>query len=228
MGSVSADVRAGFRDVSPILVSVFPYGLVVGGAAVSAGFTVGQATGLSLLVNAGASQLAIIDLLGRGAPLTVTVLTALVINARMLMYSASIAPHFQEEPVGHRAVAAHVMIDPAYALSIVKFEGSRDVDPLAYYLGVSAPLLPAWVLSTAVGAMAGSVVPAWLPLDFAVPMVFLALVVSAVKDRPAAAAAATGATVAVLGTGLPLNLGLLAGGLVGIVVGMAVEWGETA
>lgn len=227
MRSVPADFRAGLRDVSPIVLSVFPYGLVVGGAGVAAGFSVAQATGLSLLVNAGASQLAVMDLLGSGAPLAVAVVTALVINARMLMYSASIAPYFQEEPVGWRAVAAFIMIDPAYALSIVKFDGDADVDPLTYYLGVGAPLLPAWVLSTAVGAVAGSMVPGWLPLDFAVPMVFLALVVSAVQDRPGAAAAATGAAVAVLGAGLPLNLGLLSGGLVGIAAGMVAERGAS-
>ena len=123
---------------------------------------------------------------------------------------------------------AYFIIDPSYALSIVRIEGDADVDPLWYYLGVATPLLPAWVGSTAVGAVAGSTIPTWLPLDFAVPMVFLALVVPTVSDRPAAVAAATGATVAVLGTGLPLNLGLLAGGLVGVAAGMAVEWREDA
>ena len=223
MRSIPADYRDGLRDVTPIVLSVFPYGLVVGGAAVGAGLTVAQATGFSLLVNAGAAQLAVIDLLGRGAPLAVAVVTALVINARLLMYSASMAPHLQEEPVGWRAVGAYFMIDPAYALSIVKIEGDADVDPLWYYLGVGTPLLPAWVLSTAVGAVAGSMIPDWLPLGFAVPMVFLALVVSAVGDRAAAAAAGTGAAVAVFGAGLPLNLGLLSGGLVGIAAGMVAE-----
>jgi predicted branched-subunit amino acid permease len=225
MRSVPADFRAGLRDVAPIVLSVFPYGLVVGAAGVAAGCSVAQATGLSLLVNAGASQLAVMDLLGSGAPLAVAVVTALVINARMLMYSASIAPYFQDEPVGWRAVAAFIMIDPAYALSIIRFDDDADVDPLMYYLGVGTPLLPAWVLSTAVGAVAGSMVPGWLPLDFAVPMVFLALVVSAVEDRPGAAAAATGAAVAVVGAGLPLNLGLLSGGLIGVAAGMVAEGG---
>lgn len=225
MGRLPADFRRGVREVAPIAVSVFPYGLVVGSAAAASGFTVVQATGLSLLVNAGASQLAAIELLGEGAPFAVVVVTALVINARLVMYSASLAPHFQAEAVGWRAVVAFLTIDPVYALASIRFDGDASVHRRWYYLGLAAPLFPAWVASTAVGAVAGSVVPGWLPLSFAVPMVFLALVIPAVRDRPGAAAAGTGATVAVLGAGLPLNIGLLAGAVSGIAAGVAVERG---
>jgi len=223
MRSIPADYRDGLRDVAPVLVSVVPYGLVVGGAAVAAGFSVTQATGFSLLVNAGASQLAVIDLLGRDAPLAVAVVTALVINARLLMYSASLAPYFRDDPVGWRALGSYFLIDPAYALSIVRLEGDADVDPFRYYLGVATPLLPTWVGSTAVGAVVGSTIPDWLPLEFAVPMVFLALVVPTVRDRPGAVAAGVGAAIAVVGAGLPLNLGLLTGGLVGVAAGLVAE-----
>ena len=227
MRGIHADFRDGARDVAPVVVSVVPYGIVVGGAAVAAGLSVAQAVGLSFLVNAGASQLAVIELLGDEAPLAVAVVTALVINARLLMYSASIAPHLQDESIGWRAFGAYFVIDPTYALSIVRMEGDADVDPLWYYLGVGTPLLPAWVASTAVGAIVGSTIPGWLPLEFAVPMVFLALIVPTIGDRPAAMAAGVGATVAVLGAGLPLNLGLLSGGLVGVAAGMLAEgrWG---
>ena len=229
MRPVAADVRDGVRDVAPVAVSVVPYGMVVGGAAVGAGFSIAQATGLSLLVNAGASQLAVIELLGGDGALAVAVVTALVINARLLMYSASIAPHLEAESVGWRAVGAYFLIDPSYALSVVRIEGDADVDPLSYYLGVATPLLPVWVGSTAIGAVVGTSIPGWLPLDFAVPMVFLALVVPTVGDRPAAVAAGTGATISVVGAGLPLNLGLLTGGLVGVAAGLAAErWSDDA
>lgn len=230
MPSTHADFRRGVRDVTPVLVSVLPYGLVVGGAAVAAGFSVTQATGLSLFVNAGASQLAVIELLGSGAPPAVAVVTALVINARLVMYSASIAPHLEDASLGWRAAGSYFLIDPAYALAIVRIEGDEDVDPLRYYLGVATPLLPTWVASTAVGAVAGATIPGWLPLDFAVPMVFLALVAPTIRNEPGAAAAGTGAAIAVLGVGLPLNLGLLAGGVVGVAAGLVVEGarGETS
>lgn len=215
-----ADFREGTRDTLPVAVSVLPYGLVVGSTAAAAGFSVVQATSLSLLVNAGSSQLAAIELLGNGAPLAVVVLTALVINARLVMYSASLAPHFREEPTSWRAVLAFLIIDPVYAMASLRFDGDASVHRRWYYLGLAAPLFPAWVASTAVGAVVGALVPSWLPLSFAVPMVFLALVIQAVKDRPGAAAAGTGATVAVVGAGLPLNLGLLAGAVAGVAAGL--------
>lgn len=223
MRSLPPDFRAGVVDIAPVVVSVAPFGLVVGGAAVGAGFSVAQAIGLSLFVNAGASQLAAIELLGEGAPFAVVVFTALVINARLVMYSASLAPYFEDEPVTWRAVLAHLILDPVYALATIRFAADRSVDRRWYYLGLAVPMLPAWVIATGIGAVAGSTVPGWLPLDFAVPMVFLALVVPTIRDRPGAAAAGTGATIAVLGAGLPLNLGLLVATLAGIVVGLFAE-----
>jgi len=88
------DLFAGVRATLPLLLGLIPFGLVAGIAAVDAGLSPTQAVGLSAIVFAGAAQLAAIDLLGRDASLAVVVLTAVVINLRMMMYSASIAPYF--------------------------------------------------------------------------------------------------------------------------------------
>ncbi|MUV57160.1 AzlC family ABC transporter permease, partial [Halogeometricum sp. CBA1124] len=71
MFRIPAEVRRGVRDVSPILVGIVPFGLVAGVAAVDAGLSPLQAVGLSMVVFAGASQLAIVDLLSRNAELAV-------------------------------------------------------------------------------------------------------------------------------------------------------------
>ncbi|OYR56589.1 branched-chain amino acid ABC transporter permease, partial [Halorubrum sp. E3] len=60
-------------------------------------------------------------------------------------------------------------------------------------------------------------------LTFAVPLVFLALLVPAMKDRPTTAAGVAGGAIAVVAAGLPMNLGLLAGAVSGIAVGLATE-----
>ncbi|MEW5725886.1 MAG: AzlC family ABC transporter permease, partial [Thermodesulfobacteriota bacterium] len=70
----------GARDVLPILLGVVPFGLIAGVSAVGTGLPAGQGLAMSVIVFAGASQLATLDLLGQGAPLAVIVLTALVIN----------------------------------------------------------------------------------------------------------------------------------------------------
>lgn len=89
-----AEIARGLRDVAPLLIGIIPFGLVAGAAAVESGLRPSQAVGLSVIVFAGASQLAVIDLLGQNATLSIAVITGVVINLRILMYSASIAPHF--------------------------------------------------------------------------------------------------------------------------------------
>ncbi len=223
-----ADRRTAFADgvrtVAPVLLGVVPFGLVAGATAVEAGLSVAQALGLSVVVFAGAAQLAAIDLLGRDAPLAVVVATALVINARMVMYSASIAPYLQGVAARTRALLAYLLTDQAYALSLAEFRASGT--SVAYYLGVASTLWVVWVPATLVGAVVGARLPAWLPLEFAVPLTFLAILVPAVVDRASAVAAVAGGGVAVLGVGLPYNLGLLAGAVVGIAAGLAAEVGR--
>ena len=209
------------RATTPVMLGVVPFGLVAGAAAVGAGLSVLQAAALSVVVFAGASQLAIVELLGKDATLAIVVGTALVINARMFMYSASLAPHFLEDDSRWRALMAYVLTDQAFALSVTRYsEGLEGVERKRwYYLGTALPLWVVWQICTVAGALAGTQVPAWLPLGFAVPLTFLALLVPAVDSRPTLAAALVGGSVATAGISLPFNLGLLVGAVAGVVAG---------
>lgn len=218
-----ADFRRGVRDVAPLLLGVAPFGLVAGIAAANAGLDLTQAVGMSVIVFAGASQLAALDLIGRDAPLSVVVLTAVVINLRMLMYSASIAPHFRTFAARVKAGLAYLLTDQAYALSIASYRAEESIDRVAYYLGVAVTLWIVWQVTTAAGVLLGTGVPDAWGLEFAVPLVFLALLIPAMEDGPTTVAGLAGGTVAVVGAGLPLNLGLLVGASVGIVAGLLAE-----
>ena len=222
-GPIDADLLAGVRDVSPLMLGIVPFALVAGIAAVDAGLGLPEAVGMSVIVFAGASQLAALDLLGEGAPLAVVVGTAAVINLRMLMYSASIAPYFSDYGRRLRASLAYLLTDQAYALSVAEFDENPDRSRWRYYLGAAASLWIVWQVGTVAGVVIGTGVPDALGLTFAVPLVFLALLVPAMKDRPSTAAGVAGGAVAVLAAGLPLNLGLLVGALSGVAVGLATE-----
>ena len=225
MSSRRASFLDGLRAVAPVLVGVVPFGLVAGAAAVGVGLSGPQAVGLSVVVFAGASQLAAIELLDAGAPVAVVVATALVINLRMLMYSASIAPYLRELSTRWRAGIAYLLTDQAYALSVTRFGADGTVRRRWYYLGVAAPLWVVWQFCTVAGVVVGARVPESLPLSFAVPLTFLALLLPAVTDRAGAVAAVVGGAGAVLGADLPLNLGLIAGAVAGVAAGVAVEAG---
>jgi 4-azaleucine resistance transporter AzlC len=218
-----AAFRRGVRDVSPLLLGVAPFGIVAGIAAVEAGLTLPQALGMSVIVFAGASQLAAIELIGQGTPLSIIVLTAVVINLRMLMYSASIAPYLTSLPTRVRSGLAYLLTDQAYALSISRYRDGDSTDRVAYYLGVAVTLWVVWQSTTVAGALVQAGIPSSLGLDFAVPLVFLALLVPAMEDGPTIVAGLVGGTVATVGAGLPLNLGLLVGATVGIGAGLLAE-----
>ncbi|WP_277555057.1 AzlC family ABC transporter permease [Halobaculum limi] len=221
------DLRDGVRDALPLLLGIIPFALVAGVAGIEAGLTPVQTVGLSVVVFAGASQLAIIDLLSRDAALGVVFLTAIVINLRMLMYSASIAPYFRRLSVRVRTACAYLLTDQAFALSLARYTTDSDRDTATrrpyYYLGVALTLWVVWQAGTVVGVVFGAAVPDGWRLGFAVPLVFLALLVPAVSDAPSLAAAVVAAAVAVAGAGLPFNAGLLVGAVVGVTAGLVAE-----
>ena len=218
-----SDLLAGVRDVLPLMLGIVPFALVAGIAAVDAGLGLAEAVGMSVIVFAGASQLAALELLGSNAPLAVVIGTAAVINLRMVMYSASIAPYFADYGRRLRAGLAYVLTDQAYALSVAEFDKNSDRSRWRYYVGVAASLWVVWQIGTVVGVVIGTGVPDSWGLTFAVPLVFLALLVPAMKDRPTTAAGVAAGAVAIVAVGLPLNLGLLVGAITGIVVGLVVE-----
>lgn len=217
------DLRAGAIAVSPVLLGLVPFGVTVGVVTVEAGYGVSEVVGHSTLLFAGAAQLAAVDLLGDGASVAVVVLTVLVINLRMLMYGASLAPHLADQPLRRRAFGAYILTDQAFALSVDRYrEPMAPDDRFWFYVGTGATLWLPWQLSTVAGALVGGAIPDSVPLGFAVPITFLALLVPAMTDRATVAGATTSALVATVGAGLPSNLGMLLGSLSGITVGTAV------
>lgn len=220
--SVHQAFRLGAREFAPIILGVIPFGAIAGIAAVDAGLTVTQAIGMSVIVLAGASQLATIELLAQDAALATIVLTALVINARFVMYSASLAGYVMPMSRSRKATIAYLLTDQAYAFSINRF--TRRSEPprvrFAYYAGVGMSLWMVWQISTAAGAVLGAFVPEDLSLDFAIPLVFIALLVPALRDRSDVLAAVTAAVLAVVAMGLPYNLSLISAAVVGVGVGV--------
>lgn len=211
---------AGARDVAPILIGIVPFGLVAGAAVVAAGFTVLEAVGMSLLVNAGASQITATALYSEGAPLFIVLGTALVVNARMFIYSTSIAPVLSDAPARLRPLLGHMLVDQNYAMTMTRGVDREDVDVIPYYIGCWLALAGVWQLSTIAGAVLGAFVPASWQLDFAVPLVFLAMLAPALrKPHAAGVAATTGMAAAVLVPLLPMQTGLIAAMAIGMTWG---------
>jgi 4-azaleucine resistance transporter AzlC len=214
---------AGCKDITPILLGVVPFAMITGVAAVNVGIPKLPALAMSVIIFAGASQLATIELLGQNAPVVVILLTALVINLRFVMYSASIAPYFKKLSGRWRRSLAYLLTDQAYVVAVNRFRHDAHTHTSWYFLGVAGTMWVSWQMGTAAGVLLGAEIPASWSLDFAIPLTFLAILVPTIKDRATLATALAAGLVAVGGVYVPFNLGLLLAALAGIVVGLSLE-----
>lgn len=219
------DFFAGARVVMPILLGIIPFGLVAGVTAVNVGMSPIQAISMSVLVFAGAAQLAAIDLIGQTAPVVVIVLTVIVINLRFMMYSASLAQYFRQFNPLSKFLSGYLITDQAFAVSVVEFRATEPDERSRkwFYFGAAVPFWITWQLSTIAGAILGTNVPEGLSLEFAVPLMFIALLFPALDDRLTGIAALVAGSVSVVAAVLPFNLGLVTAALIGIVAGVLVE-----
>lgn len=220
MTRIRHSIFAGAKGVLPILIGVVPFGLVAGAAVVQAGFGLAESIGMSVIVFAGASQIAATTLFGSGAPLWVALGTALVINTRVFIYSTSIAPYLADAPSWLRPILGYMLVDQNYVSTMTEGRYREDVDTIWYYFGGGAALWIVWQISCIAGTLLGPFIPASWGLEFAVPLVFLAMLVPAIKDRTAMGVAiVTGVSAAVFVPLLPLQSGLIVAILVGMGYG---------
>lgn len=216
----------GVRDGAPFILVVAPFALLFGVVATEAGLNVWETLAFSVVVIAGAAQFTALQLMQENAPTVIVLASALAVNLRMAMYSASLTPHLGATPVWQRALAAYMMVDQSYACSILAYERNRDWTPaqkMAFYFGAVTPVIPVWYAMTVAGAMIGSAMPAGLALDFAVPITFIAMIAPALRTLAHIAAATASVILALLFVFVPFNLGLIIAGIGGMMVGAQVE-----
>ena len=217
---------AGLRAGLPFVLVIVPFALVFGVAATEAGWSVAQTMGMTIGVIAGASHFTALQLIADQAPMLVVIATALAVNLRMAMYSASMAPHIGGAPLWQRALAAYVLVDQTYGTAINHYTLNPGLDrreKMAYFFGAVTPVCGPWYGATYVGAVAGAAIPPGFALDFAVPITFIALVAPALRSLPHLAAAFVSVTAALALVSLPFSLGLLVAAVLAMLAGAGVE-----
>jgi 4-azaleucine resistance transporter AzlC len=212
-------------DIAGIAVSAAGFGVVFGLSARNAGYSPAEAIAMSVLVFAGAAQFTAVGALVAGLSWPSIVLLTFVLNARHLLYSASLAPRLRSVRFSQRAAMAHVLTDEAFALAASHFHRLGRVDIPGYWIGAVVGVFIPWNLATIAGvALGGSIPdPAALGLDVVFPAAMAGLAAGLVTGRRELVAAASAA---ILGVALSIafgpSVGIVVGGLVGPVLGMAV------
>ena len=224
MNESSNEFWNGVRAEFPLLIGVFPFGMIYGALALNAGLSASASQLMSSIVFAGSSQFVTAQLVHDAAPAFVIIVTIAVVNLRHMLYSASLAPYLHDLSLRWKALLSYLLTDEAYAPTIIKYE--RDgIKPFSHWflLGAGFSLWFTWQVSTALGIFLGTAIPEDWPLDFALPLTFIAMVVPILKNRPMVASALSAGVVALLAYSLPYKLGIILAALTGILVGTILE-----
>src|SRR5690348_10230442 len=154
------DLVSGMRAMVPCLAGVAPFGMVIGLSASQTHLPAGAGWLTAPVMFGGSAQIAAIQLLDAGAAPVAVIVTAVVINLRLALYSAAMAQYWRGTPLWWRLLGGYLLIDPSFAVGIAKY--SSDPDRRrghAHYLGGGVVLWIGWLSAVGIGAVAGASVP---------------------------------------------------------------------
>ncbi len=174
LAAVSAARTATLRDALGLGLAVGLYGAAFGAAADAAGLDLWQTITMSALMFTGASQFALVGVLGAGGSALAAAGSALLLGTRNTVYGVRLVPLLQPRGVLRRLGMAHWVIDETTAMSLTAPD--RALGRLAFF-ATGASIYLMWNLMTVVGWLGAAALtgPALAALDAVVPAAFLAL-----------------------------------------------------
>jgi branched chain amino acid efflux pump len=184
-------IRAEDRDAArlamgegwPVMGTVLVVGTTFGVVARQSGLEPLEIVAMSLLVFAGASQFAMVQLFSQSTPAPIVIVSVLFINLRHLLMATSLRSQLQRLPLAGRLAAAFFLTDEAFAMATGHFRrGGRS---LAYYFTFAISLFVLWNLATVFGIVLGGAMgdPRRFGVDFAITATFIGIVVLAIRHR---------------------------------------------
>ena len=220
------DRRTIVRSAVALGVATGAYGVSFGVLGVAAGLSVAQTCAMSLFLFTGASQFAVVGVLGSGGGTAAAVAPGLLLAARNAVYGLALAPILRGRRLT-RALLAHVIVDETTAMA-----RAQDDPAVARqaFIAAGISLFFFWNLGTLIGALAGEGLgdPRDFGLDAMFPAAYLALLAPQLRRPGAPTAAVAGALVAlalvpVAPAGVPVLVAV-----VGVIPGVLIARRATA
>lgn len=217
---VTPFIFRGAKAMIPIIPAVLPFGLIMGAVGSTAQLSGIELSALNILVFAGASQLVAVDLLMKDVPSSVIVITGLVINLRMILYSVSLSEILKDSSITTKTIGSYLVTDQAYAVYTANSNElkSRE-EKVAFYLGAAMCMSFFWQFFVLIGFIFGNFLPASLNLDFAVPLSFIALAMPTLRNKKYYYVALVSSLLSIVFFNFPYNLGLLISGAIAMIFG---------
>ena len=168
----------GVLDTLPLLIPVFPFGLIIGVIGIDLGFSPFLVYISSLIVFSGSAQIVLFQLMSGGASPLVTLTSVGVTNSRHFLYGAVLSEYLENLSATWKAFLSYFLVDQSFALSHKFFKNNTTLKNKHFYLfGSGFALWVVWQISSLVGIFLGSIVPEELGLSFAIPLTFLSLII---------------------------------------------------
>ena len=213
-----------FRDSLSVSFTVGAYGVAFGAAAVANGFSVLQSCLLSLLTFSGASQFAVIGVIGAGGSAISGIATASLLGFRNGLYGVLMAPILKVRGF-KRLIAAHITIDESTGVSLSQEARGPEAMREGFWL-TGFGVFIFWNLFTLAGALGAKAMgdPSAWGLDAAVPAAFLGLVWPRLKSSTDKTLAIVAALFAIATTPfLPAGLPIIGTAVIAVAAGLRVK-----
>jgi 4-azaleucine resistance transporter AzlC len=214
----------GIKNALPIFTGYLPLGAAYGILGRQAGLNILETVVMSVMVFAGSAQFIAAGMIGAGVgPLTIIITTALV-NLRHLLMSASLAKAFRDFPAWLQAVLPFWLTDEAFVVCSSALEG-RTATP-SYVAGLQITGYLGWVTGSFLGTALGNMASAFINLgiDYALPAMYIALLVMQIKNRTAILVGLlSGAVSLLLALTMPGNGNIIAATLIAATAGVFME-----
>ena len=169
------------RTALSVAFTVGLYGAAFGAAGVTAGFSILQTCLLSILLFSGASQFAVVGIMGAGGSAVSAIATSTLLGFRNALYGLQMAPILKVKGL-KRILAAQITIDESTAVATLQ-ENDADRRRGFYVTGIGVYVF--WNLFTFLGALGASAIgdPSVWGLDAAVPAAFCGLIWPRLKNK---------------------------------------------
>lgn len=217
------DAWSGATAMLPLLASYAPFGCLVGVAVAQSPSPLAAWTG-TWLIFGGTAHLVALQLTAGGGGVVVAVLSALAVNSRLLLYSATIGPHWRGTRMRTRLVAAATVVDPTWMVASRRFQTHpASAAGRSFYSGASLVMWCGWACFVTTGALAGGVIPAGRGLELLAPLCLVAMVAPRARSRDGAACVVAASGVSLLGASLPSGSALVLAMIAGAGAASAVR-----
>lgn len=219
MNSPRADAVCDVLAATPALV---PFGVTLG--VVIAATATGEIAGLvgAPIVYSGSAQLAATTLFNHGAGSLAIVASAVAVSARLVLYSASLAPRFHGQPRWFRIIGPHFITDQTYLSAQARPE-HRGPGFRSYWLCVGCGVGMVWSAAVGLGLSLGPHLPTLPHLPLASIALFIGMLMPRLREAATRVAAMVAGVVAPFVSQLTPNLGVITGTAAGVMAALAVR-----